>query len=369
MLSRRLGVCLTKPVFKPPRTPPSWLVGHRNYARSRFEERNPGTSRSRPNLSPRDPRTRPQREDSTYDSTLGHEQQPSVSESAIWEASQRPPAGDPEEGMRRLLMDNDLLIVERQIEMLNIFIGFEQANKYVITNEREETLGYIAEEPRGFLSQMSRQVFRTHRPFRAIVMDSAGSPILWLRRPFAFINSRMYVQRLQDYNSYTPEGEPVMDTFAEAQQIWHPWRRKYDLFLKHKELQILSTTSDPQPEPEPDPYIFHQFARIDSGFLAWYFGLQDQAGQHIASVDRTWRGIGREVFTDTGRYFIRFGSLPYDPENPLTQSPPSSRVLTLEERAAVLAMAVNIDFDYFSRHSNTGSGTGLWMWSWGADDI
>lgn len=42
----------------------------------------------------------------------------------------------------------------------------------------------------------------------------------------------MYVQRLQDYDSYTPEGEPVLDTFAEVQQVWHPWRRRYDLFLQ-----------------------------------------------------------------------------------------------------------------------------------------
>lgn len=78
-------------------------------------------------------------------------------------------------------------------------MGFEQANRYVISewslykdsreyalrrcrpaNEAGETLGYIAEEPRGFLSMFSRQVFRTHRPFRAIVMDSHGSPILWV---------------------------------------------------------------------------------------------------------------------------------------------------------------------------------------------
>ncbi len=84
--------------------------------------------------------------------------------------------------------------------MLNIFMGFEQANRYSISklpfytggreyvlrrclaNEAGETLGYIAEEPRGFLSMFSRQVFRTHRPFRALVMDSQGSPILWVRR-------------------------------------------------------------------------------------------------------------------------------------------------------------------------------------------
>jgi hypothetical protein len=42
----------------------------------------------------------------------------------------------------------------------------------------------------------------------------------------------MYVQRLKDWHEYAPTGEPVLDTFAEAQQRWHPWRRRYDLFLR-----------------------------------------------------------------------------------------------------------------------------------------
>jgi hypothetical protein len=65
--------------------------------------------------------------------------------------------------------------------MLNIFIGFEQTNKYAIESESGEPLGYIAEEPRGLLSSLSRQVLRTHRPFRALIMDTEGNPILWVR--------------------------------------------------------------------------------------------------------------------------------------------------------------------------------------------
>lgn len=42
----------------------------------------------------------------------------------------------------------------------------------------------------------------------------------------------MYVQRLKDFSEYTPGGEPVLDTFAEVQQVWHPWRRRYNLFIR-----------------------------------------------------------------------------------------------------------------------------------------
>ncbi|KAK7693671.1 hypothetical protein QCA50_003241 [Cerrena zonata] len=347
--------------------PPSVIhIQFRTYALSRFDsDRRPGVGRVRPkvtpNSSPRRSPLNPQEPSPTPEDQRPFE---TDENSTLWEASQRPPASNPEEGLNTLLMHNDLLVVTRQIEMLNIFVGFEQANRYVIMNAQEETLGYIAEEPRGFFSMFARQAFRTHRPFRAVVLDRDGSPVLWLRRPFAWINSRMYIQRLQDYETYTPEGEPVLDTFAEVQQRWHIWRRRYDLFLRHGTHRVLSLASDPQPEPEPNEDTFHQFAKIDEGFWAWDFSFVDAHGKERAHVSRNFRGFGREIFTDTGRYMVRFAPQPILVETPTGQVAEipnphgSSQKLTLDERALVLANAVNIDYDYFSRHSG-GSSFGL----------
>ncbi|TBU50939.1 Scramblase-domain-containing protein [Dichomitus squalens] len=332
----------------------------RTYALSRFDKPRPGVGRERPKVSPRqtrpesEPRPEEQAQSSGWNSwSTSAESQPSADQSPLWEQSVRAPSSNPEEGLRRLLQ-NDRLVVTRQLEMLNIFIGFEQTNRYVISNEAGETLGYIAEEPRGFLASFSRQIFRTHRPFRAIVMDADGSPILWIRRPFAFINSRMYVQRLKDYDQYTPEGEPVLDTFAEVQQRWHLWRRRYDLFIRQTPHRILSKVDEPQPEPETD--MFHQFAEIDGGILAWHFALRDAQGLPIASVNRAFRGFGREIFTDTGQYFINFTGEEANEGDVVAQKPYLIRNLSIDERALVLATAVNIDFDYFSRHSGPGGG-------------
>ncbi|KAI0831471.1 Scramblase-domain-containing protein [Trametes gibbosa] len=350
------------------RSPSISLQCTRAYALSRFERPRPGVGRERPKVSPRKrgeqpsestPEPPPQESSSwpfqnasSGGGPFAREDKPSADHSPLWEGSVRAPASNPEEGLQRLLMNNDKLIVTRQIEMLNIFVGFEQANRYAITNELGDTLGYVVEEPGGFLSTFSRQVFRTHRPFRALVMDSEGSPILWFRRPFAFINSRMYVQRLKDFNAYTPEGEPVLDTFAEVQQRWHLWRRRYDLFLRDTPHRILSTLNEPQPEPEPE--LFHQFAKIDGGFLSWHFNLSDAQGQAIASVNRAFRGFGREIFTDTGQYFVNFDGAAVNADNGPLEKPYLIRNLSVEERALILATAVNIDFDYFSRHSGAG---------------
>jgi hypothetical protein len=110
----------------------------------------------------------------------------------------------------------------------------------------------------------------------------------------------MFVQRLEDLSDRTAaEGEPVLDTFAEVQQRWHLWRRRYNLFIRQGPKRILSLVSDPQPEPETESY--HQIARIDEPFLAWYFTLRDGNGKEMASVSRAFRGFGREVCTEALR--------------------------------------------------------------------
>jgi hypothetical protein len=99
------------------------------------------------------------------------------------------------------------------------------------------------------ISAMSRQFLRTHRPFKAVIMDRTGKPILWIRRPFQFINSKIFVS--------SAEGEQGK-VVGEAQQEWHPWRRRYNVFQSR------------------DTDTYSQFARIDSGIFAWDFWLKDK---------------------------------------------------------------------------------------------
>ncbi|WWC92792.1 uncharacterized protein L201_007751 [Kwoniella dendrophila CBS 6074] len=251
----------------------------------------------------------------------------------------------------RDILGHESLVIVRQLEMLNVFMGFEQANRYAIHSPDGQHVGFLAEEEQSFISTISRQALRTHRPFRAIIMDRYGKPVLWIRRPFAFINSRIFVHAQEG-----AEGHLV----GEAQQQWHPWRRRYNLFQTR----------------EQD--TFKQFAKVDSGFLAWDFWLKDRDDRLVASINRNFRGIGRELFTDTGQYVIRF-----DAAGTELELPPGSNInvqgqslilpegkeggLSLDQRAMTLATAVSIDFDYFSRHSGSG-GMGFPFMFWGGGD-
>lgn len=173
-----------------------------------------------------------------------------------------------------------------------------------------------------------------------------------------------------------------MRIIGEAQQQWAPLRRKYNLFLFH---------GNPNPETNmgtQTPQLaetglsksqqlqvtresggqFSQFASVDEPFLSWDFSLRSADSKLIGSVNRDFSGFAREIFTDTGVYALRMDSAgladeqqqrhlvsqtnQMAPQQHLVEKPTG---MTLDQRAVMLASAVSIDFDYFSRHSG-GSG-------------
>jgi hypothetical protein len=128
----------------------TFCATRRTYALSRFPQRPPGVGRRRQHVEKdsylnNPPPPRPTRED------MPREDPPSSETSSLWRASTRSIDSNPAEGLRHLLMTHESLVVTRsafsapttgkcaltsavhsQIEMLNIFIGFEQTNKYTI---------------------------------------------------------------------------------------------------------------------------------------------------------------------------------------------------------------------------------------------
>ncbi|BGO90336.1 hypothetical protein NBRC10512_005579 [Rhodotorula toruloides] len=302
----------------------------------------------------------------------------------------------------RTLLSQPAIVVVRQIELLNVFVGFEQANRYQLLSPEGHLLGYLLEEETSIAGTMSRQLLRNHRPFKAVVISPDGQVLLRIHRPFAWINSRIYVstptsgattaqdakeemQRLEapgtssspastalttrpNEQEYQDDGEII----GETQQEWHIYRRRYNHFVQRGDEMV-------------------QFAKTDAGFLAWDFSVRDEEGKVVGSINRNFAGFARELFTDTGHYVIRFegvidelnprleppapsGMLPSPgssaPSTALTPSsadrstssaeaPPS---LPLDHRAVLLATAVTADIDYFSRQrGGLMGGGGMFM--------
>ncbi|KAJ5689377.1 Scramblase-domain-containing protein [Penicillium macrosclerotiorum] len=295
------------------------------------------------------------------------------------------------------LLANSGLVVQRQLEMMNVMIGFEQANKYVIMDAQGNHIGYMAEQEKGMANAMARQWFRTHRSFVTHVFDRHENEVLRFNRPFSWINSRIRVYDPLDIssNNYTsstslhtttpgslvqadissnarvsPLGLDEMRVVGEAQQQWAPLRRKYNLFTYHqspnsdtdmgthkfpltgsnlsKSQQIQLAQASKQGQGE-----FNQFAYVDEPFLSWDFSLRSAENRLIGSVNRNFAGFAREIFTDTGVYALRMDSAASVNESSSLQTDSFSG-MTLDQRAVMLATAVTVDFDYFSRHSGSG---------------
>lgn len=226
------------------------------------------------------------------------------------------------------ILSRPALVMERQIEMMNVFLGFEQANRYAIMDPSGEHLGYMEEEDFGITKAILRQVYRLHRPFSVRVLDRHGYHILTIRRPFSFINS--HIKAILPSDSH----EENSIVIGETKQQWHLWRRRYNLFLQSGEEE------------------FDQFGVVDAPFLSFAFPVQDEQGSVMGAVDRNWVGLGRELFTDTGVYLLRMDPSAF--ADMQDYYPNIVGPLTLDQRAVMLGTAVSIDFDYFSRHSNRG---------------
>ncbi|KGO65313.1 Scramblase [Penicillium italicum] len=293
------------------------------------------------------------------------------------------------------ILANSGIVVQRELEMINVLIGFEQANKYIIMDAQGNHIGYMAEQDKGLASTMARQWFHTHRSFVTHVFDRQENEVLRFNRPFSWINSQIHVYDPLDQtpNAHSastslqstipgsliepgtrssarisPLGLGQMRVIGEAQQQWAPLRRKYNLFTHNQspnpetdmgtrdvslsdsglsraqQMQLVRTS-------DPNKGEFNQFAYVDEPFLSWDFSLKSADDQLIGSVNRNFAGFAREIFTDTGVYAMRMDSAALG-----TETSHSNKVLgmTLDQRAVMLATAVSIDFDYFSRQHGHG---------------
>lgn len=166
------------------------------------------------------------------------------------------------------------LVVTREIEMMNIFMGFEQANKYSILTPDGAQLGYLAEQETGALGgTLRRQLLRTHRAFEAHVLDPQGRSVLTIKRPTTLINSRVKVFVADPDGS----GERLV---GELHQVWHPYKRKYELFVNRPELDDDGQLQD----------SMVQFAGIDGGLWAWDFVMNDENSRPLGAISRNFRG-------------------------------------------------------------------------------
>lgn len=189
-----------------------------------------------------------------------------------------PPAGSVP--LARALDEERRLFVRQRKEWLEVFTGFEQANKYALVTEGGALAGWALEKPGGFGRFLARSLLKNMRPFELMVFPAEGPSApaeLSVRRPFTWYFARLYV--------WDRDGQPI----GQVRQRWSWIRRRLDL-------------------ETPDG---RTVARIVGPLLhPWTFIAQrgpEGASREAGRVEKKWGGLLKEAFTDADTYLVTFG--------------------------------------------------------------
>jgi uncharacterized protein YxjI len=163
----------------------------------------------------------------------------------------------------------DSLLVRQQKEMGEILTGFEQRNKYLVTDPAGGDL-FVAVEEGG--STLARLLLRNLRPFRIRILGQDSRPVLELQRPY-----RWFFHEIVVSDTHHRKLGRIQRRFAWA-------RRIYSVFdATGRELYRLYGP------------ILHP----------WTFEVRQ--GERVQGrIVKKWSGLAKEGFTDADNFGITF---------------------------------------------------------------
>jgi uncharacterized protein YxjI len=194
------------------------------------------------------------------------------------------------------------LFVKQKKEVIEILTSMEMVNKYEILDVDKQVQGYIIERKGGFLHILKRLIFRSHRSFEIDILDQSQLKLCFLSRPFFWFFSSML----------------VVDT--QGKQLAKVNRR---FGIIHKKYDLIDETG----------YIF---AKISSPlWRLWSFPVKLIQKEEIeAEITKKWGGALSEIFTDADTFLVDFKKYDWTPE----------------QRLAIFAASISIDFDFFDNN-------------------
>ncbi len=189
----------------------------------------------------------------------------------------------------------------RQRRELAELIGYETRNKYEIVSDAGAPVGFAAEQSKGLLGLLLRQLLGHWRRFEIHLFDAQRNLLAIAVHPFRFFFQRLELR--------TADGTMV----GAIQQRFSILSKKFD--VEDAEGRVLM--------------------RVRSGlFRIWTFPFT-AGGQEVARIEKRWSGLLSEAFTDKDNFKVSFDA----------QLPAASRLL-------VLAAAIFVDLQYFEHKAD-----------------
>ncbi len=188
------------------------------------------------------------------------------------------------------------LFVRQRREMAEFF-GFETRNKYEIQNDKKEVIGFAAEQGKGILGLLLRQVLGHWRAFEIHVFNGNKELAFVAKHPFRILFQRIEVQLTNG------------DFIGAIQQRFSILYKKFDVLDSKGNLRM---------------EVASPIWKI------WTFPFY-RSGKQVGVVSKKWSGLFSELMTDGDNFLVDF-------EDPS---------LSQEDKQLFLAAAIFIDLQYF----------------------
>lgn len=194
------------------------------------------------------------------------------------------------------------LVIRQKKELAELF-GFETRNKYEISDEQGNLIGFCAEQQKGLMGFIFRQWLGHWRTFELNFYNENRQIFLCSKHPFRF-----FFQEFEVFNEQ-------VQSIGWVKQRWGFLRKKFDVQNANGEI-IMEMRSG-----------FFQF---------WTFPFFSLQGRERATIQKKWSGLLKEIFLDADNFVVTY----------------SDYSLTLEERSLILAAAIFVDLQYFERKAS-----------------
>ncbi|XP_039278116.1 phospholipid scramblase 2 isoform X2 [Nilaparvata lugens] len=204
----------------------------------------------------------------------------------------------------------DQLLVNQQVEMVEVLIGFETANKYLIKNSVGQQVYYAAEDS----DCCARNCCGPLRPFEMKILDNFGREVIHLSRPMN-CQGCCCPCCLQSLEVYAPPGNLVG-------RIDEEWSFLQPLF------SVKNAAGDTVLKIE-GPICTMQLCS-DRIFKV----LSADGSNVVGKISKQWGGLLREMFTDADCFGITF---PMD--------------LDVNLKAVMMGALFLIDYMFFERNN------------------
>lgn len=209
------------------------------------------------------------------------------------------------------LLNINQIFVRQEVELLEVLLGCETKNKYLIYDSMGRQIFYAKEET----DCLARQCCGSKRPFEMTIKDGMGQEVIHLSRPLA-CGGCCFPCCLQSIQIQSPPGF-VVGTVDEEWSFMTPRYTVKDA-IGNVVFRIQG----------------HCCTVACCGDVDFHV-LSADSDTEVGKISKKWSGLAKEVFTDADNFGIRF---PID--------------LDVKMKAVLIGACMLIDFMYFEKSGN-----------------